>query len=127
MLTTSEFRDDVEETGFRWLLAGLGALPLLSYFALFIFACLAFRASGHWPSMNYPDPKSFGAAIVSGLWVAFAITACATPVYFVMIVLQILHLRSSVSRVDAFGLGVYLAGLMLWLLASKHLLGWFLD
>ena len=116
-----------EETGFRWLLAILGTLPALSYFALLLFASAAFVSTGHWPAASYPDPKTFSAATVPLLWLVLAAAACATPVYFVMAIVQVCHLRSALSRIDVSGMAVYLIGLALWLFGSRNLLVWFLD
>ncbi|MDO8544892.1 MAG: hypothetical protein Q7S40_30980 [Opitutaceae bacterium] len=127
MSAAADGRDGAEEVGFRWLLAGLGALPLMSYLALLGFACAAFISCGRWPTMSYPDPKSLGISFIPAIWLMFAVAACGTPVYLVTVVLQLLHLRSSFSRVDAVGLAAYTAGLALWIFASKDLLTWFLD
>lgn len=127
MLARRPISDELEETGFRWLLAALGALPALSYLALFILGCAALTSAGHWPAANYPDPKSISAAMVPLLWLAFAAAACAAPVYLVMAVLQAWHLRASLSRVDMAGMAIYATGLALWLLASRNLLLWFLG
>lgn len=127
LLARHVHHDEAEETGFKWLLAALGALPALSYVALLAFASAAFLSAGHWPAANYPDPKSISVAVVPLLWLAFAATACAVPIYAVVAVVHVWHARASLARVDVVGMALYVAGLALWLFGSRNLLLWFLD
>lgn len=134
MTTADSSPDSLEDSGFRVLLAALGALPLASYAALLIFAAYATAVTGHWPQYSDPDPKSLPVSAGGPVLLFIALSLLAAPVY-ALVRLALCWERSAgaaplsprVTYLDRAGLACFFTGLALWLTASSYLVNWLLD
>lgn len=131
MTTTDSTPDALEDSGFRVLLAALGALPLASYAVLLLFAAYASIVIGHWPA--YSDPSRTLPLDLTTLIEGFiTLSLFAGPVYAVtrFALCWERHpaaLSPRVRRLDYAGLVCFGVGAILWLTASSRLLDWVLD
>jgi hypothetical protein len=102
-------------------------MPLFSYLALALFACLAFAETGHWPSYGNPDPKALSMVLITPIWMTIAAGALAVPTYAVVFAVHTIHRRLHLSLADRFGLVAWVVGVLLWTFAARGLLNWLAD
>lgn len=95
------------------------ALPISCYAIVFLYACYAAIAVGHWPHYSHPDPKDLPMAALSVIaTIAMLIGVISVPLIPVGYAgfRLVAHVKHRPVPAHARWIGLYAVGAILWIL-----------